>query len=63
VTVYIPSYTGLGKTYEILGEIKSKNKQPVFFPISGRVNSVNLFTRLKRMTEKKTEFSLIIQLY
>jgi hypothetical protein len=44
--LYTSSYPGLGKTYEIINEIKAANRVAVFFPMSGRVNSESLFKRL-----------------
>lgn len=39
IQVYVSAYPGLGKTHQILKEIKANQRQPLFFPISGRATT------------------------
>lgn len=67
VKVFTSERPGLGKTHEILKELKNKNLEPLFFPVSGRITSKKLFQRLTFEAKEKErlnkKYGLIIQLY
>jgi hypothetical protein len=63
VRIYNSSHPGLGKTFTIVKEIKKDNKSVIYFPISGRTTSINLFNRLTKNLANKSSYCILIQLY
>jgi len=59
-------YPGLGKTFQIENEVRKIGHQLIYFPISGRTNSKDLFNRLQskiRMVEVNAKYSIVLQIY